>query len=109
MFIVICATVITIIVFVSPYKQPYERYNKLDVAMILPLGVMLVGFLFIIDEGHVSTRVGYTFCILSSLIPLVYFTIKVCMSIKHVLVQKLPSCYSDSIGGDYEHLSNIVS
>ena len=79
-FIVICATVITIIVFVSPYKQPYERYNKLDVAMILPLGVIFLGFLFIINESYISTRVGYTFCILSSLIPLVYFTIKFCLS-----------------------------
>ena len=108
--IVICATVIAIIVFVSPYKQPYERYNKLDVAMILPLGVILVGFLFIItDKGHVSTRVGYTFCYLFCLTPLVYFTIKVFLSIKRVLVQKLSTCYSDSDRGDYENLSNIIS
>ena len=108
--IVICATVIAIIVFVSPYKQPYERYNKLDVAMILPLGVILVGFLFIItDKGHVSTRVSYTFCYLFCLTPLVYFTIKVCLSIKRVLVQKLSTCYSDSDRGDYENLSNIIS
>ena len=43
MFIVTCAIVIITIVFVSPYKQPYKRYNKLDVAMILPLGIIFAG------------------------------------------------------------------
>ena len=109
-FIVICATVITTIVFVSPYKQPYKRYNKLDVAMIFSFVVMLVGFDFVFDKNHISTTsVGYTFCILSSLTPLVYFTIKFCLSIKHVLVQKLSTWYSDSGRGDYENLSNIIS
>ena len=107
--IVICATVITIIVFVSPYKQPYERYNKLDVAMILPLIGMLIGFLFIINKGHDTIHVGYTFCYLFSLTPLVYFTIKFCLSIKRVVVQNLSTCCSDSDRGDYENLSNIVS
>ena len=106
-FVVLCATVIAIIVFVSPYKQPYERYNKLDVAMILPLAVILVGFLFITEKGHVSTHVSYIFCYVFSLTPLVYFTIKVCMSIKHVLVQKLST--SDSDRGDYENLSYTIS
>ena len=109
-FIVTCATVITAIVFVSPYKQPYEKYNKLDIAMLFSFGAIPVGFLFIIDSSYVSTTsVGYTFCILFSLIPLVYFTIKSCLFIKDILVQKLSTWYSDSGRGDYENLSNIIS
>ena len=109
-FIVLCGTVITTIVFVSPYKQPYKRYNKLDVTMMSSFGAVFVGFLFIIDTSYISTTsVGYTFCILFSLTPLVYFTIKFCLSIKHVLVQKLSTWYSDSGRGDYENLSNIIS
>ena len=105
-FIVLCATLITAIVFVSPYKQPYERYNKLDVAMICSFGAILVGFL---DSSYVSTTwVGYALCILSSLTPLVYFTIKSCLFTKH-LVQKLSTWYSDSGGRYYENLSNIIS
>ena len=111
-FIIICATVITTIVFVSPYKQPYERYNKQDVAMILPLGVIFAGSLFITDNKNVSTHVGYAFCCLFSLTPLIYFTIKSCLSIKHVLVRKLSAQYGDTgtrQRGDYENLSNIIS
>ena len=40
-FITLSSIIIITIVFVSPYKQPYERYNKLDIAMVLPLGVIL--------------------------------------------------------------------
>ena len=109
-FIVIFATVIITIVFVSPYKQPYKRYNKLDVAMMFSFGGMFVGFLFIIDTSYFSTTyVGYTFYILFSLTPLVYFTIKFCLSLKRVLVQKLSTWYSDSGRGDYENLSSIIS
>ena len=106
-YIVIFTTVIITIVFVSPYKQPYKRYNKLDVAMISSFGAILVGYLFIFDSSYVSiTWVGYTFCILFSLTPLVYFTIKSCLSIKDFLVQRW---YSDSCREDYENLINIIA
>ena len=106
-YIVICATVITAIVFVSPYKQPYEGYKKLDVAMTFSIGAILIGLLFVIDSSYVSTTcVGYTFCVLFSLTPLVYFTIKSCLLIKDILVQRW---YSDSGRGDYENLINIIT
>ena len=109
-YIVIFATVIITIVFVSPYKQPYKRYNKLDVAILFSFGAILVGYVFIFDSSYVSTTsVGYTFYILFSITPLVYFTIKFCLFIKHVLVQKLSTWYSDSGRVDYENLSNIIS
>ena len=108
--VVICATVIFTIVFLSPYKQPYERYNKLDVAMILPLGVIATGCLFITNRYmYVSKSVGYTLCILFSLTPLVYFTIKFFLSIKHLLVQKLSAQYGTRQRGDYENLRNTIS
>ena len=109
-FIILSATVIITIVFVSPYKQPYKRYNKLDVAMILPLGVIFAGLFFITsvtDKKHVSIFVGYTISILFSLTPLVYFTIKFCLFIKHVLVPKLSTWYSDCGRGDYENLISV--
>ena len=106
LIVFICATVIFTIVFLSPYKQTYERYNKLDVAMILPLGVIAAGCLFITDNKHVSKSVGYILCILFSLTPLVYFTIKFFLSIKHV-VQKLSAQYGTRQRGDYENLSAI--
>ena len=111
LIVVISATVIITIVFVSPYKQPYEKYNKLDIAMILPLGVMAAGCLFITDRRHVSKSLSYTFCFLFSLTPLAYFTIKSFLSIKHLLVRKLSSQYDDSgtrQREDYENLSNIT-
>ena len=78
--------------------------------MICSFGAILVGVLFIFDSSYVSTSwVGYAFCILSSLTPLVYFAIKFCLFIKHVLVQKLSTWYSDSGRGYYENLSNIIS
>ena len=109
-FVVICATVIITILFVSPYKQPYKRYNKLDIAMICSFGAIPVGLDFIVDKSYISTTsVGYMLSILSSLTPLVYFTIKFCLFIKNVLVQKLSTWYSDFGRGDYENLSNIIS
>ena len=106
-YIVIFATVIITIVFVSPYKQPYKRYNKLDVAMISSFGAILVGYLFIFDSSYISTIfVGYTFCVLFSLAPLLYFTIKSCLFIKDFLVQRW---YSDSGREDYENLINIIA
>ena len=96
------------IVFLSPYKKPYERYNKLDVAMILPLGVISAGFLFIANKTRVSKSAGYILCIQFSLTPLVYFTIKFFLSIKHV-VQKLSAQYGTRQRGDYENLRNAIS
>ena len=109
-FTILCGIVIITIVFVSPYKQPYKRYNKLDIAMILPLVGLPNGLFFVTsvpDKKHVSIRIGYTVSVLLSLTPLVYFTIKFCLSIKHVLVQKLSTWYSDSGRGDYENLISV--
>ena len=117
-FILLCVLVTAAIVFVSPYKQQYEKYNKLDVAMILSLVSIFGGFLLIItaiDEKQPFHRVGYTFCFLFALVPLVYITVKFCLFVKRVFVQKLPtrncvSCvFRRRQRGDYDNLSNIIS
>ena len=90
-FIFLCVLVTAAIVFVSPYKKQYEKFHKLDVAMIFSLVVLFGGFLFnasAIDERQFPI-IGSIFSILFSLTPLLYFTIKFCLSIKRVLVQKM--------------------
>ena len=116
-FIFICVLGTIAVVFVSPYKKQFEKFHKLDVAMILSLVFIFGGFLFnyITDKKPFLICIGCIFSILFSLIPLVYFTIKFYLSIKHVLVQKLSvghcvSCPpSRRQRGDYEDLSNIIS
>ena len=109
-FTILCGIVILTIVFVSPYKQQYERYNKLDIAMILLLGGLPTGVSFVTfvsDKKDISIHIGYTLSVLLSLTPLVYFTIKSCLFIKHVLVQKLSTWYSNCGRGDYENLISV--
>ena len=114
LFLFLSTVVTASIVFVSPYKQPYKKYNKLDVAMILSLEVIFGGFLFIIfvtDNNQGS--IGYIFSYLFSFVPLLYFIVKFCLSVKHVFVQKLSTChcvFSNPIRrhrGIYEDLSTI--
>ena len=91
-FIFLCVLVIAAVVFVSPYKQQYEKYNKLDVAMILSLVAIFGGFILTttdIDPKQLPPQVGYTFCYLFALVPLVYITVKFCLFVKRVFVQKL--------------------
>ena len=113
-FIFLCIMVTVAIVYVWPYKQPYEKYNKLDVAMISSLGFIAGGLLFsftAIDNTHTTAgylHFGYMLSFLFSLAPLVYFTVKLCRSVKRVLVQKL-SAWRRRQQGDYEDLSNITS
>ena len=85
--------------------------------MILSLVFIFGEFLFdnTFDQKPFSICIGCIFSILFSLPPLVYFTIKFCLSIKRVLVQKLSAGHCMSCPpsrrqrGDYEDLSNIIS
>ena len=118
-FIFLCFLVTAAVVFVSPYKQQYEKYNKLDVAMISSLVAIFGGFLLIItaiDAKQSSPHVGYIFCFIFGLVPLVYITVKFCLFVKRFFVQKLSTgnCISGVFGrqrqrGDYDNLSNITS
>ena len=113
LFTILCVLVAVLILYVSPYKQLFNEYNKLDVAMLLCLGVIFGGYVFgfaVTDKRVVTDHTGYAFSILFSLIPLVYFMIKFCLFVKHVLVQKLSAChcvFSNPKRGDYESLTSI--
>ena len=114
-FMFLCAIVTVIIVFVSPYKEPYKKYNKLDIAMILSSGGVVGAFLFIVTVSYKSrgsNPIGYIFSYLFSFVPLLYFSVKFCLSVRHVCVHKLStwSCNpSRRQGGNYEDLSSINS
>ena len=115
-FMFLCAIVTVAIVFVSPYKDPYKKYNKLDIAMILSLGSVFGAFLFIVtvsDKSRDSNPLGYIFSCLFSFAPLLYFSAKFCLSVRCFFVYKLSAwqCMSCPPSrrqrGDYEDLSNI--
>ena len=117
-FIFLCVLVIVAIVFVSPYKNQYEKFHKQDVAMILSLVAIFGGFLFnaaAVNKRQFPVNIGSIFSVLLSLTPLVYFTIKFSLSIKRVLVQKMSSGHCMSCPpsrrqrGDYEDLNNIIT
>ena len=110
-FMFLCAIVTVLIIFVSPYKEPYKKYNKLDIAMILSSGGMFGGFIFIVAAPykiHGSNPIGYLFSYLFSLVPLLYFSVKFCLFVKCILVHKLSTCDpSRRQRGEYDDLSDI--
>ena len=114
-FMFLCAIVTVAIVFVSPYKYPYKKYNKLDITMILSSGGIVGAFLFIVTVSYRSrgsNPIGYIFSYLFFFVPLLYFTVKFCLSVRHVCVHKLStwSCNpSRRQRGNYEDLSSIDS
>ena len=114
-FMFLCAIVVVVIVFVSPYKEPYKKYNKLDIVMILSLGGVFGAFVFIASvshKSHNSNSIGYLLSCLFSFVPLLYFSVKFCLSVKRIFVHKLSSWScppSRRQGGNYEDLSTINS
>ena len=115
-FIFLCVLVTLAIVFVSPYKTQHEKFHKLDVAMILSLVALFSGFLFnasAVNKRQYPINIGSIFSVLLSFVPLVYFTIKISLSIKRVLVQKMSAWHCMSCppsrrqSGDYENLNSI--
>ena len=113
-FPLFCVIVTVSLVFVSPYKQQYQRYNKLDFIMVLSLGIVIDAFLFhftYIYLKHPYSYIGYIVFLIFSLSPLMYFTVRLCLSMKRVLVQKLSIGHHASCSGqreDYEDLNSII-
>ena len=113
-FPIFCVVVTVTLVFVSPYKQPYQKYNKVDFVMILSLGIAIDAYLFNFTDTfleHPYSYIGNIAFLIFSLSPLVYFTVRLCLSLKHVLVQKLSNWHHDSSTGqreDYEDLNSIT-
>ena len=114
-FMFFCAIVILLIVFISPYKEPYKKYDKLDIAMILSSGGTFGAILFILTVSYKdqdSNLIGYLFSYLFSIVPFLYFSVKFCLSVRHVFVRKFFtwSCNpSRSQRGNYEDLSNSIN
>ena len=68
------------------------HHYTMDVAMIFSLVAIFGGFLLIItaiDEKQPLHHVGYTFCFLFALVPLVYITVKFCLFVKSVFVKSV--------------------
>ena len=113
-FPLFCVIVTVTLAFVSPYKQPYQKYNKLDFVMILSLGIVIDAYLFHNTDiylNHPYSYIGHIFFFIFSLSPLVYFTVRLCLSMKRVLVQKLSNWHHVSSTGqreDYEDLNSIT-
>ena len=114
-FLFFCVIVTVSLVFVSPYKQQYQKYNKPDFIMFLSLGIVIDAYLFhftYIYLEHPYSHIAYIVSLIFSLSPLVYFTVRVCLSMKRVLVQKLSIGHHASCSGqreDYEDLNSITS
>ena len=126
---ILCAIVTVGIVLVWPYKQRYEKYNKLDVILILSLGIFAVGLLFSLTAFNTNITLNIVSGIFSfplSLVPLVYFTIKFCLSIKSWIVKhpilwyikcvfvRVSQCncvFNDLCRrqqGDFEDMNNVI-
>ena len=110
-----CVIVTVTLVFVSPYKQPYQKYNRVDFVMILSLGIAIDAYLFNFTNAyleHPYSYIGRIVFFIFSLSPLVYFTVRLCLSMKRVLVQKFSNWHRVHCNGqqdDYEDLNSINS
>ena len=113
-FPLFCVIVTVTLVFVSPYKQPYQKYNKLDFVMILSLGIVIDAYLLHNTDTflkHPYSYISNIVFLIFSLSPLVYFTVRLCLLMKRTLVQKLSNWHHESSSGpreDYEDLSSIT-
>ena len=113
-FPLFCVIVTVSLVFVSPYKQQYQKYNKVDFVMVLSLGIVINAYLFHFTTylKHPYSYIAYIVFLIFSLSPLVYFTVRLSLSMKRVLVQKLSICWhhvsSTGLREDYEDLNSIT-
>ena len=115
-FPLFCVIVTVSLVFVSPYKQQYQKYTKVDFVMILSLGIVIYAYLFHFTNAYLKhpypySYIGYIVALIFSLSPLIYFTVRLCLTMKRVLVQKLSICHHVSCNGqqeDYEDLNSIT-
>ena len=74
-FILLCLIVLVTILLVQPYKKPCALYNKIDAVMII------------------TSKAGAVAAGVVAIAPLVYFTIKILLLLKHVLCQNVCLCY----------------
>ena len=80
---ILCIIVICVIILVQPYKSPYRIYNKLDIFMLFSLLLYLLG-VFQITSYVFDTDVICFVCFWS-LIPTIYFSTIILLSLKSFL------------------------
>ena len=90
-FIALLIGVAITIVIVRPYKASFDFYNKMDAVLMLILAIFTVGIItvYVDFDKVVNPMIGYCISGVLSLTPLVYFTIKFCVLVKHTLLQVL--------------------
>ena len=92
----LCLIVLVIILLVQPYKKPYAVYNKIDAVMIILVVAFLTCILqptIITNKKQITSKAGIVAACLVTTAPLVYFTVKVLLLLKHVLCQNVCLCY----------------
>ena len=92
----LCLIVLVIILLVQPYKKPYAVYNKIDAVMIILVVAFLTCILqptIITNKKQITSKAGIFAACLVTTAPLVYFTVKVLLLLKHVLCQNVCLCY----------------
>ena len=114
-FILLCLGVVATVLLVQPYKKRYALYNKFDAVMIILVLVFitcsLASVLAIVDTQQITGNVGMIAAGVVATAPLVYFTVKALLLLRHVLSQNnICPCYiyrdcNRIRRGDYEDLS----
>ena len=102
--IILCICVICVIALVQPYESPYRFYNKLDIFMLSTLLLYLLGLIQISKYGSainvINSFLLEMFLVYSCvLIPTVYFSLKVLLSVTRLL-------YKYSRKKNYQKLNN---
>ena len=87
----------------QPYKHAYKLYIKLDLLMMICLGVVVIAFMqsiFTFDEKDVSNKFGCYVAFVFTFTPLVYFLLKTMQFIKYYLFQNVCCSYSNHVQCD---------
>ena len=95
-FILLCLIVLVAILLVQPYKKPYALYNKLDAVMIIlaiAFSTCILETKIVADKPQISDKAGIVAGCVVAIAPLVYFTVKILLLLKHVLRQNVCLCY----------------
>ena len=95
-FILLCLIVLVTILVLQPYKKPYALYNKIDAVMIILVIAFTTCILqtsIVTDKKQITSKAGIVAAGVVAIAPLVYFTVKVLLLLKHVLRQNVCLCY----------------
>ena len=93
--VLILIAVVICLLLVHPYKKKFKLYNKMDIVLILSLGVLVTSLIASstpLDKDEFPIKVNFSMIAIFSLVPLLYFTVLVVRGTKkyftHGCVQK---------------------